>query len=326
MKLLKLQSPKSYKSNQTVTSSALRDLSWVALAVVIGNSFTPVYSQDLGQSDWQTPSSSGGGASPQSAPLAQSDWQQPGASAQQQQQQQQQQQVQQVQQPQQMQQMQQMPQPQQQAQIQQQLFQQAQQQPQQQQVTQSDWQTPNSSSQTLGDAMQSGTAGSGNSDIDPAAAAMMMNQLKGGVSASGTGGASNGAFNPGAMMGGGASGADPMAAMSQQFAPALNALMQVMPSNNNGMNMGAPVSSTPFTGGFAVPRRSNVVRSNNNSGGGVGQLSQQSGATGNGAKHGTQNDVSGYESGPLLTRYQYRSFGNDHYVIDFPVNDQSQGL
>ncbi|MDR3612382.1 MAG: hypothetical protein P4L53_02380 [Candidatus Obscuribacterales bacterium] len=226
--------------------------------------------QGLGQSDWQTPSgNSGGGGQSQ---LGQSGWQQPPG----------QQQLQQFQTA-----------PQQQQQQPQQLGQSNWQQPaSSNQLGQSDWQQPAapannqlgqsgwqqpapsqplqgsaSTTTTLGDALKSGQGNSANSDIDPAAAAMMMSQLNGGANGAGMNmGATGGAMNPAAMMmGGGMGGADPMAAMSQ-LAPALGALMMVMPNNNNGMNTGMP-SSRPFTGGFAVPRRSGTVYNNNNNGG-----------------------------------------------------------
>jgi hypothetical protein len=118
---------------------------------------------------------------------------------------------------------------------------------------------------TLGDALQQEQhAPSGNNaqpfnpDIDPNAAAMMMNQLQGGVSASSTaGGAGNiggaggngggapmdpGAALMGALAGGG--GGDALNSLSQSLAPALMMMMEVMP----GPGQGAPAGGLPTFG------------------------------------------------------------------------------
>jgi hypothetical protein len=94
-----------------------------------------------------------------------------------------------------------------------------------------------------------------NPDIDPNAAAMMMNQLQGGVSASGTAGSTGSsggtggapAFDPGSALMGALTGGggDQLNALSQTLAPALMMMMEVMPGPGQG---------GPGAGGLGLPR------------------------------------------------------------------------
>jgi hypothetical protein len=112
-------------------------------------------------------------------------------------------------------------------------------------------------SKTLGDALQQEQQPQGNStavnpDIDPNAAAMMMNTLQGGVAANGTAGStgtSGGApaFDPGSALMGALTGGggDQLNSLTQTLAPALMMMMEVMPGPGQGQPAGA---------GFGLPR------------------------------------------------------------------------
>jgi hypothetical protein len=112
-------------------------------------------------------------------------------------------------------------------------------------------------SKTLGDALQQEQQPQGNStavnpDIDPNAAAMMMNTLQGGVAANGTAGStgtSGGApaFDPGSALMGALTGGggDQLNSLTQTLAPALMMMMEVMPGPGQGQ---------PAGGGFGLPR------------------------------------------------------------------------